>query len=85
MTTSSVSPSTIGWMSIAIGGTVILAVIFLILMYTVNGRFGTINDVLNALIGILSVVLAWMLQAAIDESGHACACSGWHDLYHHRL
>ncbi len=32
-------------------------------MYPVNGRFGTVNDVLNALIGILSVVLAWILFA----------------------
>jgi hypothetical protein len=32
-------------------------------MYTVNGRFGTVNDVLNAMVGILSVALAWMLYA----------------------
>jgi hypothetical protein len=63
MTTSNVSPFAVGWMGIAVGVSVILAVIFLILMYTVNGRFGTVNDVLNALIGILSVVLAWMLYA----------------------
>lgn len=61
MTTSNISPSTIGWTAIAIGVSVILAVIFLILMYTVNGRFGTVNDVLNAIIGVLSMVLAWML------------------------
>jgi hypothetical protein len=65
MTTSNFSPSTIGWTGIAIGVTVILAVIFLILMYTVNGRFGTVNDVLNSMIGILSVVLAWMLYAEL--------------------
>jgi hypothetical protein len=65
MTTNNFSPSTIGWMAIAIGVTVILAVLFLILMYTVNGRFGTVNDVLNSVIGILSVVLAWMLYAEL--------------------
>lgn len=63
MTTNTFSSSTVGWVAIATGIAVILAVIFLILMYTVNGRFGTVNDVLNALIGILSVVLAWMLYA----------------------
>lgn len=63
MTTSNVSPSAVGWTAIAIGVSVILAVIFLILMYTVNGRFGTVNDVLNSIIGILSVVLAWLLYA----------------------
>jgi len=63
MTTNNFSPSAVGWTGIAIGVSVILAVIFLALMYTVNGRFGTINDVLNAIIGILSVILAWMLYA----------------------
>lgn len=65
MTTNNFSPSTIGWTAIAMGVAVILAVIFLILMYTVNGRFGTVNDVLNSMIGILSVVLAWMLYAEL--------------------
>lgn len=63
MTTSNFSPSTLGWTAIAVGGSTILAVLFLILMYTVNGRFGTVNDVFNALIGILSVALAWMLYS----------------------
>ena len=63
MTTNHFSPPSIGWTGIAIGVSVILAVIFLILMYTVNGRFGMVNDVLNTVIGILSVVLAWMLYA----------------------
>jgi hypothetical protein len=63
MTTSTFSLSVVGWTAIATGVAVILAVIFLILMYTVNGCFGTVNDVLNAMIGILSVALAWMLYA----------------------
>lgn len=65
MTTSNFSPSVVGWTAIATGIAVILAVIFLILMATVNGRFGTINDVLNGIIGILSVFLAWMLYAEL--------------------
>jgi hypothetical protein len=36
-------------------------VIFLILMATVNMSFGKVNDVFNAIIGISSAVLAWML------------------------
>ena len=65
MTTNNFSPSVVGWTGIAAGITVILAVIFLILMYTVNGRFGTVNDVLNAIVGILSMVLAWMFYAEL--------------------
>jgi hypothetical protein len=65
MTTNTFSPSTVGWVAIATGVAVILAVIFLVLMYTVNGRFGTVNDVLNTLVGILGMVLAWMLYAEL--------------------
>ena len=61
MTTNTFSPSLVGWTAIATGVAIIVAVITLILMYTVNGPFfGTTNDVFNTIIGILSVVLAWM-------------------------
>jgi hypothetical protein len=63
MTTSNFSPSTVGWTAITVGVIAILAVIFLTLMATVNMAFGKVNDVLNSLIGISSVVLAWMLYA----------------------
>ena len=64
MTTGTFSPSVVGWVAIATGVAVIVAVINLTLMYTVNGPFfGTVNDVFNAIIGILSIVLAWMLYA----------------------
>ena len=63
MTTSNLSSGTIGWMAIATGAAVILAVIFLTLMYTVDLSFGTVNDVFNSIIGISSAILAWMLYA----------------------
>jgi hypothetical protein len=64
MTTSNLSNSATGWMAIATGVSVLLAVMFLILMATVNnGFFGKLNDVFNSIIGISSVVLAWMLYA----------------------
>jgi len=63
MTTSTFSPSVVGWTAIATGVIAILAVIFLTLMATVNSSFGKVNDVFNSLIGISSVVLAWMLYA----------------------
>jgi hypothetical protein len=63
MTTKNYSPSTIGWVAIVTGISVILAVIFLTLMFTVNMFFGTVNDVFNSIIGIASAVLAWMLYA----------------------
>ena len=65
MTTNTFSPSTVGWTAIATGIAVILAVMFLILMATVNGRFGTVNDVLNSIVGISSAVLVWMLYAEL--------------------
>jgi hypothetical protein len=63
VTTSNFSTATIGWIAIATGVSAILAVIFLTLMYTVNQSFGRVNDVFNSIIGISSVVLAWMLYA----------------------
>jgi hypothetical protein len=55
--------ATIGWTAIAAGAAVVLAVVFITLMYTVNMIFGPINDLFNGIIGILSAVLAWMLVA----------------------
>ena len=63
MTISNFSASTIGWVAIITGISAILAVIFLALMATVNMSFGKVNDVFNAMIGISSAVLAWMLYA----------------------
>jgi hypothetical protein len=63
MTISNFSASTIAWVAIVTGVSAILAVIFLALMAAVNPSFGKVNDVFNAIIGISSVVLAWMLYA----------------------
>jgi hypothetical protein len=63
LTTSNFSTATTGWIAIATGVSAIVAVIFLILMYTVNQSFGKVNDVFNSVIGISSAILAWMLYA----------------------
>lgn len=61
MTTSSFSLATIGWVAFITGVSAILAVIFLTLMFTVNRSFGKVNDIFNSIIGVSSLVLAWML------------------------
>jgi hypothetical protein len=63
MTTSNYSSPTIGWVAIVTGVSAILAIVFLTLMTTVNNSFGKVNDVFNSVIGISSVVLAWILYA----------------------
>jgi hypothetical protein len=52
-------------------------------MFTVNPSFGKVNDVFNSLIGISSVILAWMLYAEhhakspwISQVGLALAALG---------
>ena len=60
MTTNRISTSTIGWVALGTGISVVLAVLLLILMVTVSMFFGAVNDVLNGIIGISSAVLAWM-------------------------
>lgn len=61
MTTKSFPESAVRWAAIATGVSVILAALFLILMYTVNPSFGKLNDIFNAILGIASGVLASML------------------------
>jgi hypothetical protein len=63
MLISNFSATTIGWVAIVTGVSAILAMIFLTLMATVNMSFGKVNDVFNAILGISSAVLAWMLYA----------------------
>ncbi|HSM72904.1 MAG TPA: hypothetical protein VK851_15300 [Anaerolineales bacterium] len=53
--------TTIGWMAIATGTAVVLAVVTITLFYTVNSIFGSINDAINGVAAILSAILAWML------------------------
>jgi len=63
MNTNHFSSATVGWMAITTGVSAILALVFLALMYSVNRSFGWVNDVFNSLIGILSVILAWIVYA----------------------
>ena len=63
MATNNFSTATTGWIAIATGISAILSIIFLILMYAVNPAFGRVNDVFNSIIGISSVILAFMLYA----------------------
>jgi hypothetical protein len=61
MTTNNYSTSTIGWVALGTGIAIIIAVLTLILMFTVGMFFGAVNDVFNGIFGISSAVLAWML------------------------
>jgi hypothetical protein len=61
--TNNFSTSTIGWVALGTGITIILAVLLLVLMVTVSMFFGAINDILNGVFGVSSAVLAWMLYA----------------------
>jgi hypothetical protein len=63
MKTNNFATPAIGWVALGTGILVILAVIFLILMYSVSISFGAVNDVLNFVFGISSAVLASMLYA----------------------
>lgn len=63
MTTNTLSITTTGWIAMATGVSAILAVVFLILMYTVKRSFGRVNDYFNSIIGISSVILAWLLYS----------------------
>ena len=52
----------VGRLAITTGISGLLALIFLLLFFTLGGPFGTLNDICNGLTGILSGVLAWNLS-----------------------
>jgi len=49
-------------LAITTGISGLLALVLLILFFTVGGPFGTLNDIFNGLTGLLSGVLAWSLS-----------------------
>jgi hypothetical protein len=53
--------SAAGWLALATGIAGISASILIILFYAVGGPFGTLNDIFNGIVGMLSVILTWML------------------------
>jgi hypothetical protein len=65
MIPSSFLPSAAGWLASATGVVGLLAIAFIILLYTVGGPFGTLNDLCNGLLGTLSGVLAAMFYAQV--------------------
>jgi hypothetical protein len=67
MTTSNLSSSVIGWVSIATGIAGLLGLIFIILFFIIGQPFGTLNDICIGLTAIFSGILAWMLFAKHNE------------------
>ena len=61
MTTNNFFSDMVGWMAIAASIAGILALVFIVLFFTVGEPFGTINDVFNGLFAIASGILAWRL------------------------
>ena len=54
--------------ALALGGTALLALVCLVVFYVVHGPFGTVNDLANAGIGWLALVLAVLVRRA-DRHG----------------
>ena len=61
MTSINFPTRTIGWLAITIGGVTLLGIVSIILLFTVGGVFGLLNDVCNAVEAILSAALAWKM------------------------
>src|SRR6476469_433732 len=55
--TTRLAPS-VGWTAGAVAVTVPAAIVLLVVYYAVGGPFGTLKDLANALVGVLSAVLA---------------------------
>jgi hypothetical protein len=52
-----------GWLALAVSVVAIASLVSLVLLFAAGEPFGFANDVGNALIGILSALLAWQLVA----------------------
>ena len=72
--TTRLAPSA-GWTASAVAVTVPAAIVLLVVYYAVGGPFGTLNDLANALVGILSAVLAAQ-TARIGVHSAAVAAAG---------
>jgi len=51
----------LGWLALVVGIVGLASLLSLIVFYVAGGPFGAINDVGNAVLGVLSAVLAWMV------------------------
>jgi hypothetical protein len=60
-----------GWVALAVGLAAIASVVSLLLLYVVGDPFGTVNDVGNALIGVLGAMLAYRLATTAGGMGIA--------------
>ena len=73
-----------GWVAIALAVVTVASIACLALFYAIQGPWGTINDVGNALIGVLAAALALLLAgqgggwlgAAVSVAGAAIAAFG---------
>jgi hypothetical protein len=63
MPVTTLTSLTIGWAAMVTGVAGLLALVFIILFFTVNQFFGTLNDISIGLAAILSGVLAWLLYS----------------------
>ncbi|TAK10672.1 MAG: hypothetical protein EPO32_14555 [Anaerolineae bacterium] len=63
MTIGSLSSVWLGWTAIATGSAGLLALLFIILFFTIGQPFGTLNDIFIGITALLSGILAWMLYA----------------------
>jgi len=72
--TTRLAPS-VGWTAGAVAVTVPAAIVLLVVYYAVGGPFGTLNDLANALVGLLSAVLAAQ-SARLGVPAAAVAAAG---------
>jgi hypothetical protein len=54
----------IGWLAITIGAVTLLGVVSIVLLFSVGGIFGLLNDVCNGVEAILSALLAWIFYSS---------------------
>jgi hypothetical protein len=74
--TTYTAASTIGALTIATGAVGVLAVVFIIIFYTVGQPFGTLNDISNGLLGILTGVVAVLAYTYVQTESAILSLTG---------
>ena len=62
--------------AVAVAAAVLAAIVLLVVYYTVGGPFGTLNDLANTVVGVLSAVLAAQTAARFGVPLAAVAAAG---------
>ena len=78
---ASFDPQTTGWVAVAVAGSTVISIVTLALLYSGIPVFGPINDLTNAVGGLLSALLVWQFHVLVRQRAPGlavlCLLAAW--------